>query len=156
MQRPITEAVKKLQDCKVDLDSLGGVNSRTCDVYVAFSVAGGVGNGMFYDYVHLVADAFSRTSIAVQIYPLVVLPSAFPEGKGGGRNARLNAGRGLLDLARLVDDQNMRGADPAYRPIAAQRPDEHGVTYREPHGTRYIQISRQRCRLPTCSPMTAR
>jgi len=140
VQGPVNEALTKLRDCAVDLDSLGGVNARSCDVFIAFSVAGGTGNGMFYDYIHLVAEAFSRTSIAIQIYPLVVLPSAFPAGKGGGRNARLNAGRGLLDLARLVDDQNMRGASPAYRPIAAQRPDEHGVTYREEHGARYIQM----------------
>jgi len=141
VQGPINEALTKLRDCAVDLDSLGGVNARSCDVFIAFSVAGGTGNGMFYDYIHLVADAFSRSSIAIQVYPLVVLPSAFPAGKGGGRNARLNAGRGLLDLARLVDDQNMRGASQAYRPIATQRPDEHGVTYREEHGARYLQMA---------------
>lgn len=142
VQGPLNEAITKLRDCAVDLDSLGGVNARSCDVFIAFSVAGGTGNGMFYDYVHLVADAFRKTrSIGIQIYPLVVLPSAFPEGKGGGRNARLNAGRGLLDLARLVDDQNMRGANPAYRPAALQRPDEHGVTYREEHGAYYIQMA---------------
>jgi hypothetical protein len=142
VQGPINEAITKLRDCAVDLDSLGGVNARSCDVFIAFSVVGGTGNGMFYDYIHLVADAFRKTrSIAIQIYPLVVLPSAFPAGKGGGRNAGLNAGRGLLDLARLVDDQNMRGANPAYRPAALQRPDEHGVTYREEHGAYYIQMA---------------
>jgi hypothetical protein len=141
VQAPINEAVTKLRDCAVDLDSLGGVNARSCDVFIAFSVAGGTGNGMFYDYIHLVSDAFSRTTMTIQVYPLVVLPSAFPEGSGGGRNARLNAGRGLLDLARLVDDQNMRGANPAYRPTATQRPDEHGVTYREEHGSTFIQMA---------------
>jgi Tubulin like len=137
---PMSEAVMQLRDCAVDLDSLGGVNARTCDVFIAFSVVGGVGNGMFYDYIHLVTDAFHNTGIAIQIYPLVVLPSAFREGEGGGRYAMLNAGRGLLDLARLVDDQNMRGANQAYRPAALQRPDEHGVTYREEHGTKFIQM----------------
>jgi hypothetical protein len=141
VQAPLSEAVTRLRDCAVDLDSLGGVNARSCDVFIAFSVAGGTGNGMFYDYIHLVADAFSRTpTMSIQVYPLVVLPSAFPEGSGGGRNARLNAGRGLLDLARLVDDQNMRGADHTYRPTVTQRPDEHGVTYREEHGARFIQM----------------
>jgi hypothetical protein len=141
VEGPINDAVTKLRDCAVDLASLGGANARSCDVFIAFSVAGGTGNGMFYDYIHLVSDAFSRTTMAIQIYPLVVLPSAFPEGAGGGRNARLNAGRGLLDLARLVDDQNMRGANPIYRPAATQRPDEHGVTYREEHGPRFIQMA---------------
>lgn len=141
VEEPINDAVTKLRDCAVDLASLGGMNARSCDVFIAFSVAGGTGNGMFYDYIHLVADAFSRTTMAIQIYPLVVLPSAFREGAGGGRNARLNAGRGLLDLARLVDDQNMRGADRIYRPAATQRPDEHGATYREEHGSRFIQMA---------------
>ena len=99
----------------MDLAALGGLNPSTCDVFVAFSLAGGTGNGMFYDYIHLVADAFQNTGIAIQVYPLVVMPSAFTEGNGGGRNAMLNAGRGLLDLSRLIDDQNMRDAQVAFR-----------------------------------------
>ena len=107
-QQPVTDAIEKIRKCAVDLAAVGGLNPTSCDVFVAFSVAGGTGNGMFYDYIHLVADAFQHTGIAIQIYPLVVMPSAFPEGSGGGRNAELNAGRGLLDLSRLIDDQNMR------------------------------------------------
>ncbi|PVC96077.1 hypothetical protein DBP19_06825, partial [Streptomyces sp. CS090A] len=40
------------------------------------------------------------------IYPLVVMPSAFPPEAGGGRAAELNAARSLVDLFRLVDSQN--------------------------------------------------
>src|SRR5262249_7982504 len=45
-----------------------------------------------------------------QIYPLVLMPSAFEDGLGGGRRALLNSGRALLDLFRLVDDQNGQAA----------------------------------------------
>jgi hypothetical protein len=38
------------------------------------------------------------------------MPSAFEEGLGGGRRAMLNSGRALLDLFRLVDDQNGQAA----------------------------------------------
>jgi hypothetical protein len=47
------------------------------------------------------------------------MPSAFVEGKGGGRRARLNAGASLLDLFRLVDDQNA--------PHAGTQVDEQGI-----------------------------
>ena len=139
-QDPVTEAIERLRNCSTDLAALGGLNSGVCDVFVAFSVAGGTGNGMFYDYIHLVADAFRNTGIAIQIYPLVVMPSFFPEGAGGGRNAMLNAGRGLLDLSRLIDDQNMRDADEAFRTAGARRATGHSVTYRDRQALKVIQI----------------
>ena len=56
------------------------------DVFVAFSVAGGTGAGIFYDYLHLIADTLARNGdLRVKVYPLVLMPSAFPEGLGGGR-----------------------------------------------------------------------
>ncbi|TDD93934.1 tubulin-like doman-containing protein [Actinomadura rubrisoli] len=76
------------------------------EVFVAFSIAGGTGAGIFYDALHLVAGLFARTSIKPKIHPLVLMPSAFPEGGGGGRSAELNAARAVLDLAQLVDRQN--------------------------------------------------
>jgi Tubulin like len=139
-QDPVTEAIERLRKCAVDLAALGGLNPSSCDVFVAFSVVGGTGNGMFYDYIHLVADAFQNTGIAIQVYPLVVMPSAFADGSGGGRNAMLNAGRGLLDLSRLIDDQNMRDADVAFRPAAAERDKGLNVTYRDGKGLKIIQI----------------
>jgi hypothetical protein len=65
-----------------------------------------VGAGVFYDYLHLIGLALSNSSLRAKIWPLVVMPSAFEQGRGGGRNAELNAGRALLDLFRLVDEQN--------------------------------------------------
>ncbi|MEO5878371.1 MAG: tubulin-like doman-containing protein [Streptosporangiaceae bacterium] len=93
-----------------DLYKLGGggktINPNAVDVFVAFSVAGGTGAGIFYDYLHLIGAMFERTNVRPKIYPLVLMPSAFADGRGGGRAAELNAGRALLDLFRLVDHQN--------------------------------------------------
>ncbi|MCM3884401.1 tubulin-like doman-containing protein [Frankia sp. R82] len=109
-QQPLRDAIDAVSRAGAELGVLGGRSNRSCDVFVAFSVAGGTGTGIFYDYLHLIADAFDRARIGAQIYPLVLMPSAFDEGRGGGRSAQLNAGRALLDLFRLVDDQNARKA----------------------------------------------
>ncbi|MEV2277069.1 tubulin-like doman-containing protein [Nocardiopsis sp. NPDC049922] len=102
----IGEAINRLATSAGDLNVLGGGLPRSCDVFVAFSVAGGTGAGIYYDYLHLIADTFARSDLHVKIYPLILMPSAFDEGMGGGRHARLNAGRALLDIFRLVDHQN--------------------------------------------------
>ncbi|MFC4591238.1 tubulin-like doman-containing protein [Sphaerisporangium corydalis] len=82
------------------------INPRVVDVFMAFSIAGGTGAGIFYDYFHLISRQFQNTDLQLKIYPLVLMPSAFEEGQGGGRAAELNAGRALLDLFQLVDRQN--------------------------------------------------
>lgn len=128
-QRPIRDAINTLGGSADELAALGGAKANACDVFVVFSVAGGTGTGIFYDYVHLIADAFRGSGIEILIHPLVVMPSAFPEGQGGGRPAMLNAGRGLLDLARLVDDQNTRGADKRFRAADARRELGLSVAY---------------------------
>ncbi len=110
VQNPIQRAVGAINKSAGELTRLGGRLTRSCDVFVAFSVAGGTGSGIFYDYLHLVGDALARNGYRARIYPLVLMPSAFDEGLGGGRPARLNAGRALLDLFRLVDDQNSQSA----------------------------------------------
>jgi len=107
--RGVRAAIGKLSNSGTDLYVLGGRPPRGVDVFVAFSVAGGTGGGIFYDYLHLVGEMFRQTQLRVKIYPLVLMPSAFEPGLGGGRAAELNAGRALLDLFRLVDQQN--GAD---------------------------------------------
>jgi len=109
-QQPILDAIGRLNRSAGVLARLGGRFNGSCDVFVAFSVAGGTGSGIFYDYLHLVAHAFQQAGIRAQVYPLVVMPSAFREQMGGGRPALLNAGRALLDLFRLVDDQNGQAA----------------------------------------------
>jgi hypothetical protein len=109
-QRPLAEAIGQISTSGDELSRLGGKLRDACDVFVAFSVAGGTGSGIFYDYLHLIGDAVAGAGYQAQIYPLVVMPSAFDEGLGGGRPAKLNAGRALLDLFRLVDDQNGQAA----------------------------------------------
>ena len=108
--RDIREAIGRLAGSGEDLRALDGTPPKGVDVFVAFSVAGGTGGGIFYDYLHLIAYMLQQnSSLRVKIYPLVLMPSAFEEGLGGGRAAELNSGRALLDLFRLVDQQN--GAD---------------------------------------------
>lgn len=111
-QLPIRNAIGRLSTSGEALRDIGGrmQNQNSCDVFVAFSVAGGTGAGIFYDYLHLIGDAMARAGFRAQIYPLVLMPSAFDEGKGGGRPASLNAGRALLDLFRLIDNQNGQAA----------------------------------------------
>jgi len=109
-QQPILDAIGQISTSGGELQRLGGKMRQSCDVFVAFSVAGGTGSGIFYDYLHLIGDALARASYRAQIYPLVLMPSAFAAGLGGGRPAKLNAGRALLDLFRLVDDQNGQAA----------------------------------------------
>ncbi len=122
--RDISVAAERLSSSGADLFALGGRPPRGIDVFVAFSVAGGTGAGIFYDYVHMIADTLSRFSaMQVRIYPLVLMPSAFPEGLGGGRGAELNAGRALRDLFRLVDQQNGADAGLALRGASDPGPD---------------------------------
>ncbi len=131
--RDIHRAVGKLAGAGEDLYALGGKETRGIDVFVAFSVAGGTGSGIFYDYLHLIAHTLQASpDLKVKIYPLVLMPSAFAEGLGGGRPAELNGGRALLDLFRLVDQQNGGDALRVLRSSHDQRPaqpDDVTVTY---------------------------
>jgi hypothetical protein len=109
--QPLDDAVGRISKSAGELTAMGGKLEQGCDVFVAFSVAGGTGAGIFYDFLHLVGHVLDEAGLdAQQIYPLVLMPTAFDEGRGGGRRAKLNAGHALLDLFRLVDDQNARGA----------------------------------------------
>ncbi|HWO65108.1 MAG TPA: tubulin-like doman-containing protein, partial [Umezawaea sp.] len=65
-----------------------------------------------------------------EIYPLVLMPSAFDDGQGGGRPADLNAGSSLVDLFRLIDDQNAQGS-----PDALDHKGTHGAV-----SVRYPQL----------------
>jgi hypothetical protein len=131
--RDIREAVGKLSNSGADLLALHGKPPRSVDVFVAFSLAGGTGAGIFYDYLHLIADTLAKNStMRVKIYPLVLMPSAFTLGLGGGRAAQLNAGRALLDLFRLVDQQNGADAELMLRSAHDQQasdPEDVAVNY---------------------------
>ncbi|WP_326611512.1 hypothetical protein OG949_20145 [Streptomyces scopuliridis] len=104
---PLLQAIDAIARSAGELSELGGGKVNGCDVFVAFSVAGGTGAGIFLDYLHLINYAFQlRRFDGVKIYPLVVMPSSFSSAAGGGREAELNAARALVDLFRLVDGQN--------------------------------------------------
>jgi hypothetical protein len=104
---PLRRAIDAIGLSEGELQEMGGGPVNGCDVFVAFSVAGGTGAGIFLDYLHLIGRTFAEKGMRATIYPLVVMPSAFPIGKGGGREAELNASRALVDLSRLVDEQNV-------------------------------------------------
>lgn len=104
---PLLQAIDLMAKSAGGLSEFGGGKTNGCDVFVAFSVAGGTGAGIFLDYLHLINHAFQlRRFDGVKIYPLVVMPSSFSAASGGGREAELNAARALVDLFRLVDGQN--------------------------------------------------
>lgn len=110
--RPLREAIDAIGGSAGELAEMrGGQGGHItgCDVFVAFSVAGGTGAGIYYDFIHLIAQEFQqRVNLpGLKIYPLVIMPSAFPPQAGGGREAELNSARALVDLSRLVDDQNV-------------------------------------------------
>ncbi|MEV6599750.1 tubulin-like doman-containing protein [Actinoplanes sp. NPDC051346] len=110
VSEPLREAIGRISKSGSQISQLKGTVGNTCDVFVAFSVAGGTGCGIFYDFMHLIGHTLHQSGFRPQIYPLVLMPSAFEEGLGGGRRAMLNSGRALLDLFRLVDDQNGQAA----------------------------------------------
>ncbi|WP_371623088.1 tubulin-like doman-containing protein [Streptomyces sp. NBC_01116] len=133
---PLLQAIDAIAHSAAELSALGGGRINGCDVFVAFSVAGGTGAGIFLDYLHLINQAFTmRRFNGVRLHPLVLMPSAFPDGAGGGREAELNAARSLVDLFRLVDGQNA--------PVAAvdigDLDQETGLGIRYP-GTRPIKL----------------
>jgi hypothetical protein len=116
MTAPLNTALAKIAGSRPLLSRLGARRpTDTCNVFVCFSLAGGTGTGIYYDALHLIGQQFATARMSPQIYPLVLMPSAFDEGFGGGRRAELNAATALLDLCRLIDDQNARGADEHLR-----------------------------------------
>ncbi|WP_053732593.1 tubulin-like doman-containing protein [Nocardia sp. NRRL S-836] len=109
----ITKALSDINESGGDLYVVSGERNQRVDtviVFVVFSVAGGTGSGIYYDYLHLIGDLMRRGGKTAEIYPLVLMPSAFDDGQGGGRPADLNAGSALVDLFRLIDDQNAQGS----------------------------------------------
>ncbi|MFG1607798.1 tubulin-like doman-containing protein [Actinoplanes sp. NPDC049265] len=126
----LREALSDINKSAGDLMAISGQPQRldTVLVFVVFSVAGGTGSGIFYDYLHLIGDMMERGGKHAEIYPLVLMPSAFDEIQGGGRPADLNAGSSLIELFRLIDDQNARGgietigAESTHRTVSVHYP----------------------------------
>ncbi|WP_051385863.1 tubulin-like doman-containing protein [Actinokineospora inagensis] len=112
----VKEALAAINESAGDLYVVSGKRAQQVDpvvVFVVFSVAGGTGSGIFYDYLHLIGNLMHDGGKRAEIYPLVLMPSAFDDGQGGGRPAELNAGSALVDLFRLIDDQNAQGSPDA-------------------------------------------
>jgi hypothetical protein len=133
----VTAAMQQIKASGAALHELGGKLDNTLDVFVAFSVAGGTGNGIFYDYLHLVGEHVRQTGTQARIYPLVLMPSAFEEGMGGGRAAVLNAGSALVDLFRLIDDQNAQGVEAE---VGGAAQDQGPLSVRYPGGPHPISL----------------
>jgi tubulin-like protein len=133
----LREALSDINKSAGDLRALSGGTQRldTILVFVVFSVAGGTGSGIFYDYLHLIGDMMVRGGKRAEIYPLVLMPSAFDEVQGGGRAAELNAGSALIELFRLIDDQNAQGSTPVFEASSVH----HTVAVRYP-GSEVVQL----------------
>ena len=93
------------------LSTLGPKSGVSPDlyIYVAFSIAGGTGTGIFYDILHLLEEKVRNTldSLTPHIFPLVLLPQAFEEEQLANqvRFSKLNGGFAISDLAQLIDQQ---------------------------------------------------
>ena len=105
------KAIESISQAK-GLSTLGPAGGVSPDlyVYVAFSVAGGTGTGIYYDILHLLEEKIRREipSLTTYIFPLVLLPQAFEEEQLANqvRYSKLNAGFAISDLAQLIDHQN--------------------------------------------------
>ena len=102
------EAFARLATAGGDLAALSGDSAHSgIDVFFAFSPAGGTGAGIFLDLLRLLAHVHDERipEDDLAIYPLVVMPSAFPtEGKPKVRRFHdLNAALVLRDLFEIVD-----------------------------------------------------
>lgn len=128
IQYPIKAALRNIETSGAALQAMGGQPGRKTTVFVAFSVCGGTGCGTFYDILYLLADAFRNearpdTASNFEIYPLVLMPSAFDSAMKPRelRKAKLNSAPALLDLYRFIDYQN--GRNPTGDEFVLSYPD---------------------------------
>ncbi|MBT6232860.1 MAG: hypothetical protein HOI51_05715, partial [Nitrosomonadales bacterium] len=104
-------AIKSISQDGGGLTTLGPDSGTTQDlyIYVAFSVAGGTGTGIYYDILHLLEEKIRRElpSLTTYIFPLVLMPSAFEDSQleSAVRLSKLNGGFAVSDLAQLIDQQ---------------------------------------------------
>ena len=119
LQEPLSTATGRLARARGDLQAhLGYLPREGCDIFVGFSVAGGTGAGIFYDFMRIIAAAVQKDlgdasgQIDVNVYPLVVMPSAFEPGQGGGRAADLNGATALRELFMMINNTNSGNPNP--------------------------------------------
>jgi hypothetical protein len=105
------DAIKSIAQDGGGLTTLGPDSGVSQDlyIYVAFSVAGGTGTGIYYDILHLLEEKIRRElpSLTTYIFPLVLMPSAFEDSQleNAVRLSKLNGGFAISDLAQLIDQQ---------------------------------------------------
>ena len=115
--KPMQEAFARLANSQGDLDSytdVVGAGKKSGHswvvVFVATSLSGGTGSGLFLDVVKIATtmaqQAFPGTEVFV--IPLIAAPSAFKDSASGEQMhmLNLNFARGILDLGELVDHSN--------------------------------------------------
>lgn len=112
VRKPIETAISEIMNATAELTFVrdGQPAANGCDVFVAFSIAGGTGAGIFLDFLYLIESLFAanQPDIPLQIFPLVIMPSGFDQQIPASKlhDARLNGARAVEDLLRLVDRQN--------------------------------------------------
>ncbi len=105
------KAIKNIATSQGDLALMGPKSGPSKDlyIYVAFSVAGGTGTGIYYDILHLLDEKVRNelSDLNTYIFPLVLLPKAFEDAQleSAYRYSKLNGGFAISDLAQLVDQQ---------------------------------------------------
>jgi len=110
--RPLSEAVNRIAPSSGHMATLAGTSTKSAiNVFVAFSIAGGTGCGIFLDMLHLISMGLEQKNQDFRIFPLVLMPSTFAGMGAGDHGIRLNAAGALVDIARLVDHQNTGDPD---------------------------------------------
>ena len=94
--------------------------SKDLYIYVAFSVAGGTGTGIYYDILHLLEEKVRSelSDLNTYIFPLVLLPKAFEDAQldSAYKNSELNGGFAISDLAQLDIDNDVDECQVALSP----------------------------------------
>ena len=149
---PITEPLETAVDRLSDTGSIQALTNRpprrAIDVFVGFSVAGGTGCGLFLDVLYLVAETVKEKlrGFTPHLYPLVMMPSAFPFDDTKARAAELNGAKATVDLSRLLDRQNSNQqvsiSTPAGRLEMPGASPRTGFLFSRPTGVQYEDMLR--------------
>ena len=106
------QAIERISKSSEELSALAGNASVAQEmyVYVAFSIAGGTGTGIYYDILHLLEEKIRREmpSLTLYMFPLVLMPQAFEDNQlpDAYKYSKINGGFAISDLAQLIDHQN--------------------------------------------------
>jgi hypothetical protein len=122
VRAPLSDVFGRISNAREKLGAIWNQQPRRgCDIFVGFSVAGGTGAGVCLDFLRLIAETAQYAlqggdgdgqNNDVQIYPVVVLPSAFEFNDQDRRAAMLNGGPALKDIFDIVDNCNGDALNP--------------------------------------------